>query len=382
MNQVEGVFFFDLGCTHSNRLYELCSARGQQFDFEEEDRASRDTMRRSASLLYHLFRRVEVSQYGDASVLRVTPHDVASIKLADDEVLVRNSFAGVNYLDVYHRTGLYKSSAPPFGAGAEGCGAVVKAQGGAADKLLGRRVAYFRCLSGSYAAFTTAKVGDVFPVPDSVADDAAASLMLQGCTAHYLTRSCFEVKPGSVVLIHAAAGGTGLLISQMVKAFGGTAIGTCGGPAKAALAKSVGKCDVVIDYTATPAWEVEVRRLYPDGINAVFDGVGKSTFLGGLAVLRPRGSMITFGNASGPVDPISPLLLTKHGSITLQRPTLAHFSAPGEIDERVAEIFSLVASGQLTPTIGKVFSLQKACEAHQYLEGRSSTGKILLNCQE
>ena len=324
--------------------------------------------------------RVAVPRNGDASVLEPQPFELPTT-LDDGEVLVQVAFAGINFIDTYYRSGLYPKPLP-YVAGDEASGRIIAAGSMVPSGRIGQRVAFFRGSSGAYSTHAVVKVGDVFPVPDSVADDAAASLMLQGCTAHYLTRSCFEVKPGSVVLIHAAAGGTGLLISQMVKAFGGTAIGTCGGPAKAALAKSVGKCDVVIDYTATPAWEVEVRRLYPDGINAVFDGVGKSTFLGGLAVLRPRGSMITFGNASGPVDPISPLLLTKHGSITLQRPTLAHFSAPGEIDERVAEIFSLVASGQLTPTIGKVFSLQKACEAHQYLEGRSSTGKILLNCQE
>lgn len=342
-----------------------------------------EMMRRSSIKCYHLFRRMEVSEYGGAGCMRLVDHDVATIKLAHDEVLVRNSFAGINFLDIYYRSGLYKKQSLPFGIGEEGCGAVLQVGGSESNSLLGQRVAYFRCVSGSYAAFTVVKRSDVFPVPTGVEDDAAASLMLQGCTAHYLTRSCYEVKAGSVVLVHAAAGGTGLLVSQMAKAFGGTVIGTCGGDAKAALASSVGKCDVVIDYWKTPDWQVEVRKLYPAGIDAVFDGVGESTFLKGLTVLRPRGNMITFGNASGPVKPFSPLLLTKHGSIILQRPTLSNFSSTGgEIESRVAELFALVASHQVTATIGKVFPLPKATEAHEYLEKRHSSGKILLSCQE
>jgi NADPH2:quinone reductase len=339
-------------------------------------------MRCGRRLHYHLFRRVVVPRCGDASVLQVVPHDVPGIRLAADEVLVRNSFAGLNFIDVYFRNGLYPQPALPFGTGLEGAGAVVKSGGASSESVLGKRVAYMKNVSGSVAGFTVVKAADVFEIPDGVGDEAAASLMLQGCTAHYLTRSCYEVRPGSVVLVHAAAGGTGLLITQMVKALGGTVIGTCGGAAKAELAKSVGRCDVVIDYSATPKWEDEVRRLYPDGVHAVLDGVGKSTFLAGLTVLKPRGSMVTFGNASGPVDPIAPLLLTKYGSISLQRPTLANFSAPGEIDERVRDVFGLVSAGKLTPTIGKVFPLHKAAEAHQHLEGRQSTGKILINCQE
>lgn len=338
-------------------------------------------MKSSALLGMHaLVRCVKVAAIGGPEVLQVADYPIADVKLQPDQVLIRNSFAGLNFIDTYYRSGLYPKPLP-YVAGDEGCGAIVKC-GDAVDKSrLSTRVAYFRS-QGSYSSFVIAQAADVFPVPDSVADDTAAAVMLQGCTAHYLATSCYRVTAQDTVLIHAAAGGTGLILSQICKIFGARVIGTCGGPEKAELAKAVGKADEVVDYNAVADWPSAVRQIVPEGVNVVFDGVGKATFEKSLTVLRKRGTMITFGNASGPVDPIAPLTLTKFGSITLQRPSLKDYSAPGEIDERVADLFRWIAEGKLQVLIGKAFKLDQAAEAHQYLTGRQSTGKVLLNCQE
>jgi NADPH2:quinone reductase len=333
---------------------------------------------RPSSPLAMLVRCVQVAKNGGPEVLTVTDFPMETLKLSPGQALIRNSYAGINYIDTYYRTGLYQKPLP-YIAGDEGCGAVVAVGEGVSKDLLGKRMAFFRS-KGAYASFVVTNAGDLFEVPTQVPDADAAAVMLQGCTAHYLVNDCYKVKAGDKVLVHAAAGGTGLLISQLCKKAGATVLGTVGSDEKAKLAQSIGRVDHAINYSAGD-WTQTVKELV-GSVDVVYDGVGKAVFEKSLGVLRRRGHMITFGNASGPVDPIAPLMLTRYGSLTLQRPTLADYSAPGEINQRVSEIFASIADGSLKVHIGKIFKLDQAAEAHAYLEAKSSTGKILLNCQE
>lgn len=339
----------------------------------------------------HLIRCVRVTAAGGPSALAPSPLDLSTVDLSPNELLVRTSFAGVNFIDTYYRTGLYNNGKGfPYIPGDEGCGAVVKC--GAqldAQQWLNKRVAFCKvapAASGSYSSFTVVRADDAYDVPDSVPDDVACAAMLQGLTAHYLTTTCFPCRPNTTVVVHAAAGGTGLLICQMAKKMGSTVIGVCGGADKAALATTFGHADRTIDYTSEAGadWSKVIREWYPDGVDAVLDGVGKATFSKGLEVLRKRGSMVTFGNASGPVDPIAPLALTKHGSISLQRPSLSDFldKKTGEDKKRVKDLFEWLGDGSVKVHIGKVFGLGDADKAHELLESRGSAGKILINCQE
>lgn len=325
-----------------------------------------------------------VREHGGPDKLLVEDFTAKDLVVGPDDVLVRNSFAGLNFIDTYYRSGLYKKPALPFVCGEEGSGAVVKVGSRVPKELLGQRVAYFACSSGSYSSFTTVPYRDAFPIPVGVRDDIAAASMLQGCTAHYLTESVYPVQRGDVVLVHAAAGGTGLLVSQMCKRRGATVIGTCGGAEKASIARSIGRVDYIVDYKEDHDWLRRVKEICPDGVHCVYDGVGKATFLQSLGALRRRGTMASFGNASGAVEPISPLLLTQHGSITLQRPTLRDFASHenNEVQQRVRDVFAGIDKGDLTVLIGKVFPLQDVRDAHEYLEERHSHGKLLINCQE
>lgn len=328
-------------------------------------------------------RSIVVAANGGPSALQLqsTPLEPFAASLAADEVLVKTSFVGINFIDTYHRSGLYPPPRPfPFTLGSEASGSIVGVGSGVDTSKVGSRVAFFTTSTGAYANYVKVKALDAFPVPDGVGDDVAAAVMLQGCTAHYLCHSCRDVSKKDTVLVHASAGGTGLLLSQLCKAKGATVIGTCGSDAKVELSTTVGRCDHVINYTTTPEWWTEVRKLAPSGVDAVFDGVGSTTFLKSLEVLKPRGDMISFGNASGAVDPIAPLLLTKYGSLRLQRPKLGDFASHegGEIEGRVADLFRLMSEGRLAVTIGRTFALEEAAAAHEYLEGRGSTGKVLL----
>ncbi|CUG14035.1 quinone oxidoreductase, putative [Bodo saltans] len=326
-----------------------------------------------------------VREYGGTGNIAVEDFGAKDLTVGPNDVLVRNSFAGVNFIDTYFRTGLYKKPALPYVVGEEGSGAIVKVGENVSKERLGQRVAYFAGSSGSYSSFSTVAHQDAYPVPDGVGDDVAASAMLQGCTAHYLTESVYQIRPGDVVLVHAAAGGTGLLLTQMAKRRGAVVVGTCGGAAKADIAKKFGSVDHLIDYQQNGGdWVSRVRELFPEGVHCVYDGVGKSTFLQSLKSLRRRGTLATFGNASGPIGPISPLILSQHGSIILQRPTLKDFAlhVNNEAEGRVHDVLTAIQRGELKVTIGKVFPLQQSQDAHQYLEARQSHGKILINCQE
>ncbi|KAL7697168.1 quinone oxidoreductase [Lotmaria passim] len=342
-------------------------------------------MRATAARLKPFFRRVRVHAYGGPAALSVDDFEPAKdLVVGPSEVLVRNAYAGVNFIDTYYRSGLYKKPTMPYVVGEEGAGAVMKVGEKVPKTLLGRRVAYFSGVAstGSYASFTVVNVAAIREIPDGVSDQEAAAVMCQGLTAHYLTDSSYPCAPGSTVVVHAAAGGTGLLVCQMAKLRGARVIGVCGGAAKAELAKRVGRADVVVDHVATPDWVAAVRAAAPAaGVDAVFDGVGQSTFAGSLSLLRKRGYMISFGNASGAVAPISPLELLRAGSVYLQRPTLSDFMlTPEEADRRVKDVFGWIASKQLTLTIGRVYALKEAVQAHIDLESRNTTGKLLLNC--
>ncbi|KAF8276337.1 putative quinone oxidoreductase [Trypanosoma cruzi] len=328
--------------------------------------------------------QVEVPSYGPADVLRAASScgcDPKTILLGDDEVLVHNSYAGVNFVDTYFRSGLYKKTNLPFVPGEEGVGTVVKKGANVVSPNIGQRVAYFGNVTGSYATYCVVKMANANVVPDGVDDKAAAALLCQGLTAHYLTHDSYPCGPQSRVLVHAAAGGTGLLVCQMAKIRGAFVVGVCGGEKKAELARTVGHADHVVDYLASPDWTLEVRRLVPGGFDAVYDGVGKSTFEGSLSVLRPRGFMISFGNASGAVEAVSPLRLKDAGSVYLQRPFLADYIRdPEEKARRFADIWNWFTSKKLQVTYSREFSLADAAEAHRYLENRMSTGKVLLYC--
>ncbi|GET85560.1 quinone oxidoreductase, putative [Leishmania tarentolae] len=330
---------------------------------------------------------VIATAHGGPEVLVARPcsHTPDVAPLQEGQVLVRNSYAGVNFIDTYYLSGLYKKASMPYVVGEEGAGAVVKVGAGVPATMLGKRVAYFggEGCTGSYAAFTVVPVSALHEVPDGVTDAEAAAVVCQGLTAHYLVDSSYPCGPGSTVLVHAAAGGTGLLVCQMAKLRGARVIGICGGTEKATLAKSVGRADMVIDYLATPDWAPLVRSAAPQGVDAVYDGVGQATFAGSLSVLRPRGYMISFGNASGAVPPVSPLELSRAGSVYLQRPTLRDFMhTPEEVQRRTSEVFGWVASKQVQLTIGHEYPLQEAAQALTHLQSRKSTGKLLLTCTE
>ncbi|RNF13268.1 putative quinone oxidoreductase [Trypanosoma conorhini] len=328
--------------------------------------------------------QVEVPNYGAAEVLRVASAcncEPDKAVLEDDEVLVHNTYAGVNFIDTYFRNGLYKKPHLPFVPGEEGAGTVVKKGAKVLSPDVGQRVAYYGSVTGSYATYTVVKAANTEVLPAGVADKTGAAVMCQGLTAHYLTHDSYPCGPQSRVLVHAAAGGTGLLVCQMAKLRGAFVVGVCGGSEKAELARSVGGADHVVDYLAFPDWTTEVRKLLPGGFDAVYDGVGKATFEGSLSVLRPRGYMISFGNASGAVEAVTPLRLKDAGSVYLQRPFLGDYIRdPEERKRRFLDLWNWLSSNRLQVKYSQEFPLAKAAEAHHYLESRMSTGKVLLSC--
>jgi NADPH2:quinone reductase len=286
------------------------------------------------------------------------------------QALVKIAAAGVNFIDVYFRTGLYPA-APPIVLGSEGAGTVEAVSPDVANVRSGDRVAY-AMTRGSYAEYAVVPAWQLVKIPDSVDFQTAAAAMLQGMTAHYLTHSTYALKSGDACLIHAAAGGVGLLLVQMAKMLGARVVGTVGNEEKAKQAKAAGADEVVIytkeDFTAKAK-----------GMNVVYDSVGKSTFMQSLDCLRPRGLMVSYGNASGPVPDFAPLTLTQKGSLFLTRPSLAHYTlTPEEIAWRAGDILNWIGQGKLKLHIHKVYSLADAAQAHRDLEGRATTGKLLL----
>lgn len=292
------------------------------------------------------------------------------------QALVRVAATGVNFIDIYYRTGLYKAVSP-VAIGQEGAG-IVEAVGPDVNEVaVGDRVAWAGP-RGSYAEFAVVPSSALVKIPDAVDFKTAAAVMLQGMTAHYLTHSTYPLKEGDVALVHAAAGGVGLLLTQMAKMRGARVIGTVSTEAKAELALEAG-ADAVIFYTRQD-FEPEVKRLTEGrGVDVVYDSVGQATFTQSLICLRPRGMMVSFGQSSGPVPPIEPLTLNQMGSLFLTRPSLGHYTATRlELLWRADDVLGWVAAGKLNVRIDRTYKLAEAPQAHIALEGRHTSGKVLL----
>jgi NADPH:quinone reductase len=317
---------------------------------------------------------IRVHQPGGPEVLKLEA--VPDPRPAAGEALVRLEAIGVNYIEVYQRTGQYRLPLP-FTPGTEGAGRVVELGPDVTGLKVGDRVASVN-LKGAYAELALASVERLVVLPESIDVKLAAAVMLQGMTAHYLTVSTYPLTSESHCLIHAAAGGTGLLLCQIAKLRGARIIGTVSTPEKAALATGAGANDVVL-YTRQNFVE-EVRRLTGGrGVHVVYDSVGKSTFDGSLDSLRPRGMMVLFGQSSGPVPPVDPQVLNSKGSLYLTRPTSAHYTATREeLSGRATDLFRWIADGSLTVRIDRTYPLAEAAKAHAALEGRQTAGKVLL----
>ncbi len=301
--------------------------------------------------------------------------DIPDQKPGPGEVLVKLEAIGVNFIDTYFRGGLYQAPERPIRIGSEGAGTIVEVGEGARFQL-GQRVAYVLA-RGSYAQYAVVAQRYVVALPPAISFQQGAAAVLQGLTAHYLTRSTFPLKTGQVCLVHAAAGGTGQMIVQAAKIAGATVIGTCSTEEKAELARQSG-ADYVIRYDEQD-FAAETKRITEGaGVDVVYDSVGKTTFVGSLDCLKPRGLMVSFGNASGPVGEIAPLLLMQKGSLYLTRPHLENYIANGELEWRSSELFQWISEGKLKVQIFKEYSLQDAVSAHRDLEARRSMGKLIL----
>ena len=292
------------------------------------------------------------------------------------EALVRIEASGLNFIDVYHRTGLYKLPLPAT-LGQEGAGVVEALGSGVHDMQVGDRVAYTSVL-GAYAEYAAVAADRLVHLPDGVTSRQGAAAMLQGLTAHYLATSTYPLEPGDRCLVHAAAGGVGLLLVQIAKLLGAFVIATVSTEEKAQLARDAG-ADEVIRYTAQD-FVAETRRITGGaGVEVVYDSVGRTTFDGGLAVLAPRGTMVLFGASSGPVPPVDPQRLNQGGSLFLTRPTLGHYVAGrDELLARSEELLGWVGAGAVRLRMEHEYPLAEAAEAHRALEGRRTTGKVLL----
>lgn len=317
---------------------------------------------------------IQVARTGGPEVLTLVDIPVPDPK--PNEALVQISAAGVNFIDVYFREGRYPAQLP-FIDGQEAAGLVVAVGPDVTTLRLGDRVAYTGAL-GSYAEYAAVPAERLVRIPDELDFDQAAAAMLQGMTAHYLSHSTYPLKSGDTALIHAAAGGVGLLLVQMAKKLGARVIATAGSEAKAELARGAGADEVII-YTEQD-FETETRRLTDgQGVHVVYDGVGRDTFAKGLNVLRPRGYLVLFGGASGPVAPFDLLELTKHGSLFVTRPSLQHYVASREeLVQRSDDVLQMIVRGDLHLRIHKKYPLEDVRQAHHDLEGRKTTGKLLL----
>lgn len=318
---------------------------------------------------------IRIHQTGGPDVLCWEAVDVPAP--APGEATVRHHAVGLNYIDTYHRTGLYPLPLPS-GIGLEGAGVVEAVGEGVTEVKVGDRVAYAGGPIGAYAEVRNIPAQRLLILPDSIGFETGAAMLLQGLTAAYLLRKTYRVQPGDAVLIHAAAGGVGLIACQWAKALGATVIGTVGSPAKAELAKAHG-CDHVIDYS-TENFTQRVRDITGgEGVPVVYDGVGKDTFMGSLDCLRPMGMMVSYGNASGPVPPVDLILLSQKGSLFITRPTLMTYTAKrADLVALGAELFERVASGQVRIEVNQRYALKDAAQAHRDLEARKTTGSTIL----
>ena len=318
---------------------------------------------------------IQIEQTGGPEVMRWT--ELPEPTAAPGEIVVELAAAGLNYIDTYQRSGLYAVELP-YVLGLEGAGTVIDVGDGVDHIGPGDRVAWATC-PGSYAERVAMPADRVMVVPDGVEIEVAAALPLQGMTAHFLTRDTFPLQRGHRCLIHAGAGGVGLLLIQIAKALGAEVFTTVGTPEKAELAAAAG-ADHTVLYRDVDFVEA-IRDITGEErpLDVVYDGVGKTVFHQSLGLIRVRGMMVTFGNASGPVDPISPLELSANGSLFLTRPTLFHhITTADEIQRRADDLYGWIADGRLEIRVGNRFSMSDAADAHRALEGRRTTGKVLL----
>jgi NADPH2:quinone reductase len=315
-----------------------------------------------------------VARHGGPEVLEAREHDPGEPQAG--QVRIRVEAAGVNFIDTYLRAGAYPRPAP-FVLGLEGAGTIERVGEGVADLQVGQRVAWAQVAS-SYAHAVVAPAASLIAIPKDVPSDVAAAAMLQGMTADYLVYGVRETEPGDVALVHAAAGGTGQLLVQMLKQAGARVIGTCSTQEKAELARAAGADDVIL-YTEAD-FAAEARRLTEGrGVDVVYDSVGKTTFDSSLKALKPRGLMVLFGQSSGAVPPIDLQRLNQHGSLFVTRPSLAHYVATREeLAMRASAVLTAIALGELKVRIDKAFPLTQAADAHRYLEARETRGKVLL----
>ncbi len=317
---------------------------------------------------------IQVKRPGGPEALELV--DLPVPQARSNEAVVKVAAAGVNFIDTYQREGRYKVPLP-FVAGQEGAGVITEVGAEAKSVKAGDRVAWTG-IQGGYAEYVAAPADRLVLVPAGVSDQQAAAIMLQGMTAHYLVYSTFALKRGDTALVHAAAGGVGLLLVQMAHNIGARVIGTVSTEEKAQLAREAG-ADEIILYTQTD-FEIETRRLTNGkGVDVVYDSVGKTTFEKGFNVLRPRGMMVLFGGSSGAVPPFDPLALTSKGSLFLTRPSITHYIATREeLESRAIALFGMIAAKKLRLRIEHIYPLAEAQRSHRDLEGRKTTGKLLL----
>jgi NADPH2:quinone reductase len=317
---------------------------------------------------------IQVKQTGGPEALELSDLPIPQAK--PNEVVVKVHASGVNFIDVYYREGRYKAQLPLV-VGQEAAGVVSAVGSDVKDIAVGDRVAYTMLL-GSYAEYAAVPADRLVKIPAGVNDREAAATMLQGMTAHYLSHDTYPLKKGETALIHAAAGGVGLLLVQMAHHIGARVIATVSTEAKAKLAREAGADDIIL-YTQTD-FEAETKRLTGGkGVNVVYDSVGETTFDKGLNLLRPRGMMVLYGASSGAVAPIDPIVLTQKGSLFLTRPSLGHYIAtPQDLQQRASAVFAMIGSGKLKLRIEHIYPLAQAQQAHRDLEGRKTTGKLLL----
>ena len=319
---------------------------------------------------------VEVSETGGPEVLRAVDRPVPTP--AEGEVLIRADAIGVNYIDTYFRSGLYPR-ALPFVVGTEVCGTVAAVGDGVEVLSEGDRVVTASAV-GAYAEYCTAPADFVAYVPDTVPSDAVASALLKGMTAHYLIRSVYAVQPGDFVLVHAGAGGVGLILTQWASALGARVITTASTPEKAEMSRRAGAIEVLDYPDEVPGFAERVRDLTGgDGVAVVYDGVGRSTFDASLASLAVRGTLALFGASSGPVPPVDPQRLNAAGSVYLTRPSLTHFlRTSDEFAWRAGELLDAIADSSIAITVGGRYPLAEARRAHEDLQARRTTGSIVL----
>ncbi len=320
-------------------------------------------------------RAVVIQEHGGPEVLGF--EERADPKPGPGELLVSVEVAGVNFIDIYHRKGFYEVDLPLI-PGMEGAGTVLAVGPGVSELQAGDRVGWADVI-GSYSDRLLVPEDRAIPLPAAIGASLAAAVLLQGITAHFLANNTFPLSSGDRCLIHAGAGGVGLLLTQIAKSKGAEVFTTVGNEAKAELSRGAGS-DHVIRYDSVDFKEAVEAIAGPNAIDVVYDGVGAATFDLGLDLLRPRGTMVTFGNASGPPRDISPLILAAKGSIYLTRPTMRHYLATrAELLSRASDLFSMIEHGSLDVRIGAEFGLSQAEEAQRALEGRATTGKVLLN---